>query len=136
MPSASHSSSPLLIVCFCAQWCGTCRVYQETFRRLATRFEMHHFFWVDVEDQADLVDPIDVVDFPTILLVRGKTPLFFGPLTPQAETLSRLVRAHADVPIDKATFNASTAVLTLVEKILTVSGQRDAPLLNAQRQKG
>ena len=45
-----------------------------------------------MEDQADLVDPIEVDDFPTLLIAVGNEPRFFGTITPQAETLERLVR--------------------------------------------
>ena len=52
------------------------------------------FVWLDVEDQADLVDGVDVVDFPTVLIASSEGPLFFGPLTPQPHILARLVQAH------------------------------------------
>lgn len=45
-----------------------------------------------MEDQADLVDPIDVDDFPTLLIAVGDEARFLGTLTPQAEMLDRLVR--------------------------------------------
>ncbi|OIQ70798.1 hypothetical protein GALL_475870 [mine drainage metagenome] len=56
------------------------------------------FLWIDVEDQADLLEPIDVDDFPTLLLASGDQARFFGPLTPQAETLVRLIRTQAMPP--------------------------------------
>jgi thioredoxin 1 len=88
-------SAPLLVACLCAEWCGTCRDYRETFRQLAARFEGLQFTWIDIEDEAELVDPIDVEDFPTLLIARPDgAPLFFGPLTPQPETLARLLQAH------------------------------------------
>ena len=52
------------------------------------------FVWVDVEDQAALVDGIDVENFPTLLIASDQGPRFFGPLTPQPDVLSRLVRAQ------------------------------------------
>ena len=56
------------------------------------RFPEVRFAWVDVEDEADLVDPIEVENFPTLLIARGDTPLFFGTVTPHLVTLERLVR--------------------------------------------
>jgi hypothetical protein len=50
--------------------------------------------WVDVEDQAALVDGVDVDNFPTVLIASGEGPRFFGPLTPQPDILARLVQAH------------------------------------------
>ena len=52
------------------------------------------FVWIDVEDRAALVDGVDVENFPTVLIASGDEPRFFGPLTPQPDTLVRLVRAH------------------------------------------
>ncbi len=48
--------------------------------------------WVDVEDQADLVDPIDVDNFSTLLIAVGDEARFFGTIKPQPETLERLLR--------------------------------------------
>jgi MFS superfamily sulfate permease-like transporter len=48
--------------------------------------------WVDVEDEADLIDPIEVEDFPTILIANSKNPLFFGTVLPHIETLERLIQ--------------------------------------------
>lgn len=51
--------------------------------------------WIDVEDQADLLHPLDDVDnFPTLLLAVGDEPHFFGPVTPEAATLERLIQAQ------------------------------------------
>ncbi len=50
------------------------------------------FCWIDIEDRADLVDPVDVENFPTVLISHLGVPLFFGTITPHAETLRRLVQ--------------------------------------------
>jgi len=65
------------------------------------RFEALRFEWIDIEDEAELVDPVDVVDFPTLLIARGGRPVFFGPLPPQPETLSRLLQTHVDAGHDE-----------------------------------
>ena len=49
------------------------------------------FLWIDVEDDADLLHPLDVENFPTLLLAAGNAPHFFGPVTPQVHTLERMV---------------------------------------------
>jgi len=53
------------------------------------------FLWLDVEDEADLLHPLDVENFPTLLIAVDAQLLFFGALTPQAATLNRLVRSLA-----------------------------------------
>jgi thioredoxin 1 len=82
-----------LVVCLCAEWCGTCRDYREPLRAVAAAFPADAFAWIDVEDQADLVGDIDVETFPTLLVLNGAEVLFYGPVLPDAEGLRRLLRA-------------------------------------------
>ena len=90
---AMHTT-PLLVAGLCAQWCGTCREYRPLFEREAQAFgERTRFVWVDVEDHAEVMGPIDVEDFPTLLIARGDQILFFGTVTPHAQTLARLVQS-------------------------------------------
>ena len=49
------------------------------------------FEWVDIEDEAELVDELDVETFPTLLLADGRTARFLGPLLPQAGALAQLL---------------------------------------------
>jgi hypothetical protein len=65
---------------------------------LQAEFGVARFAWVDVEDEADLVDPIDVEDFPTLLIASEGQARFFGTLTPHLETLRRLVQSQLDSP--------------------------------------
>lgn len=88
----------ILVVCLCAEWCGVCRDYQSRFLQLQSRFPQARFLWIDVEDEADLLHPLDVEDFPTLLLALGQEPRFFGPVTPQAEMLERLIRSQIQEP--------------------------------------
>ncbi len=91
-PESVPSHAPLLVACLCAQWCGTCRDYQPLFEQLQAEFPQIHFTWVDVEDESELVDPVEVENFPTLLMARSGTPLFFGTVTPHLETLRRLIQ--------------------------------------------
>ena len=82
---------PLHVICLCAAWCGTCRDYAAVIDTLRAEFPALRFSWVDVEDQADVVDPVDINDFPTLLITRDQQPVFFGILRPQADALRRLI---------------------------------------------
>ena len=83
---------PLLVVCLCAQWCGACREYRALFERAEAAFGARtRFVWIDIEDDAALVDGIEVENFPTLLLAQDARPLFFGTVMPHAETLRRMV---------------------------------------------
>ncbi|HEX7639909.1 MAG TPA: thioredoxin domain-containing protein [Burkholderiaceae bacterium] len=95
------ATEPLLVACLCAAWCRTCDAYRDTLEVVREAIELSHpgavrFTWVDVEDESALVGDLDIEDFPTVLVARGDTVLFFGPLMPHAQTLDRLVRAALD----------------------------------------
>jgi thioredoxin 1 len=82
---------PLLVACLCAAWCGTCRDYApllaELDRSIGAPLRTR---WIDIEDEAELVDAIDVENFPTLLIARGDRVLFYGTVLPHAATLQRL----------------------------------------------
>ena len=85
-------SPPLLVACLCAQWCGTCRDYAATFDAAAAALGSDgRCVWIDIEDDAALLDSVDVENFPTLLIARGERLLFFGTITPQPATRARLV---------------------------------------------
>lgn len=106
----------LLVACLCAQWCGVCRGYADVFAQVGARFPQARFMWVDVEDQADLVDPIEVDTFPTLLIAAAGRPVFFGALTPQAGTLERIVREHSG-PDDTTTAVSGADIQSLVDRL-------------------
>lgn len=87
------SSPPLLVACLCAAWCGTCREYQPLFDRQAAAFAGRAgFAWVDIEDHDEVLGPLDVENFPTLLIARGDEVLFYGTVLPHEQTLARLVQ--------------------------------------------
>jgi hypothetical protein len=75
-----------------------CDDYRSRFEQVRLKVQADYpqgqFLWLDIEDEADLLHPLDVDNFPTILLAVAGQPRFFGPLTPQAQTLERLILAH------------------------------------------
>ncbi|SFB73799.1 Thioredoxin [Polaromonas sp. OV174] len=85
-PIAAH-----WVICLCADWCGLCRDYQLVFEQIAASYPASRFAWLDIEDQAELVGDIDVETFPTLLIADVQGTRFFGPLTPQPQTLTRLL---------------------------------------------
>jgi thiol-disulfide isomerase/thioredoxin len=99
------SDEALRVVCLCAAWCGVCRDYRATFDAAAAETPAR-FAWIDIEDDAELLDDVDVENFPTLLIAKGERTLFFGTITPQPAMLARLLQsaragelaAPADVP--------------------------------------
>lgn len=88
---------PLLIACLCARWCRLCEEYRAVFDAAeAADRSGARWRWIDIEDDAALLGPIDIDDFPTLLIARGADVSFFGPITPQPATLARLVERAFD----------------------------------------
>ena len=97
-----------LVACLCAAWCGTCRDYREGFQALAERFPNTRFLWLDVEDDADILDDYDVENFPTLLIQRHDSVLFFGPMLPHHEILQRTVESfHTQSPDESRRYAGS-----------------------------
>jgi len=92
----------LLVVCLCAEWCGTCREYRAGFEALAQRWPQAGFYWVDVEDDADWIGDLDVENFPTLLIQRGELVLFFGTMLPQHVFLQRTLETLSALSDDEA----------------------------------
>ena len=93
-PTHPTPTTPLLVACLCADWCGACREYKPRFEQLQAAFPGVVFVWVDVEDESELVDPIEVENFPTILIANRQRVQFFGTVMPHPETLQRLVETQ------------------------------------------
>jgi thioredoxin 1 len=91
---AGMSSPSLTVVCLCAQWCGTCRDYRATFDQLKAARPGHHYQWVDIEDEADLVGDVDVETFPTLLVAYEGSVLFAGPVLPRLSDAVRLLETQ------------------------------------------
>lgn len=49
--------------------------------------------WLDIEDEAALMGDLDIETLPTVLVGRGDQVLFFGPVLPRVELLTRLLEA-------------------------------------------
>jgi len=84
-----------LVACLCAAWCRTCDSYRDTFAAAAREHPTLRFVWIDIEDEADSLAPLDldVENFPTVLVAQGDELRFFGTLTPHAATLKRTIDA-------------------------------------------
>ena len=85
----------LLVACLCAAWCTTCDAYRPVLAAVAAQRPGLCFAWIDIEDDADVLgdDALDIVTFPTLMVLRAGVPLFHGALLPHAATLLRLLDA-------------------------------------------
>jgi len=98
---AAHQG--LVVACYCAAWCDTCRQYRGGFEALAQRNPGHVFIWVDIEENEMLLDDEDIEDFPTLLVQSAQGNVFFGPMPPHPEHLERLLQSmDADHPASES----------------------------------
>ena len=90
-------TSTVHVACLCAGWCHLCDDYRAVWRsvaaEMAPRAAHVRWHWIDIEDEAELVGEVDVETFPTLVIADGAGVRFAGPLTPQPDTLKRLLRA-------------------------------------------
>lgn len=86
----------MLVACLCASWCTSCREYRAVFDRAAAHHSGCRFVWIDVEDSAELLDDVDVENFPTILIGAADGLRFFGTVTPHFDVLARLIATQRE----------------------------------------
>lgn len=91
------STSTIDVACLCAAWCRLCDDYTAVIEQVSSEFVRDgvalRWHWVDIEDEAELLGEVDVETFPTLVIIDPVAVRFAGPLTPQVETLRRLLRA-------------------------------------------
>ncbi len=111
--------TPLLVACLCAQWCRTCDGYRAVFEQAVSDLKEAGVegIWVDIEDQAEVLGAVDVENFPTVLVARGDDVLFFGPVTPHASTLARMLGAALDGELSLGSGGADAPVLELPQRL-------------------
>lgn len=109
------AAGPLLVACLCAAWCRTCDSYHEEFAELRRQHPEARFIWVDIEDDAELVDDLEVETFPTLLIGQGEQLRFIGPVLPQAGAALRLIQSAAQGQTLSAPGPAAQALLSRLQ---------------------
>ena len=96
MPPPSPTE-PVHVACLCAAWCRLCEGYARVFHPVLQALRTQHpgvvVHWIDIEDEADLVGDLDVETFPTLVVADARQVRFAGTITPQPDTLQRVLRA-------------------------------------------
>jgi hypothetical protein len=90
------------VACLRAVWCHVRTDYRPVFDAVVGASAAHGPLrtarWIDIEDEDALVGAVDVETFPTLPVCDGPRVLLFGPLTPQPETLRRLLATLVERP--------------------------------------
>ncbi len=109
------TDSSLLVVCLCAQWCRSCEEYRPVFFDVEKSFPGAKFLWIDIEDCAELIDPVEIENFPTLLIADGPKPRFFGPVPPHPAILVRLLQSEqAD---ELVAIHSNEALIDLISRL-------------------
>lgn len=115
------------VTCLCAAWCGTCREYQPAFMALAAKLAEVGFAWVDVEEHAEIAGDVDVDNFPTLVIQRGKDVLFAGPTLPDIGILARLLDSYrSQSPAESASYAQGSAERQAWQGLADVRGRLPA----------
>jgi thioredoxin-like negative regulator of GroEL len=86
------STPELFVTCFCAAWCRTCDAYDAVIHEIRAQYgERVAVRWLDIEEHSEVLDDIDVENFPTLLVADAKQTYFFGPVLPYAAAAKQLI---------------------------------------------
>jgi hypothetical protein len=98
------------VACLCAAWCRVCDGYRPVLERvtdelaadLSSNGRTLRRHWIDIEDEAELLGDLDIETFPTLVVLDAVAVRFAGTLTPQPDTLRRILRATLAETADTA----------------------------------
>jgi len=102
----SLDDSTWMVVCFCAGWCGSCREYRPQLEELAGSRQDVRFFWVDIEDHADILGELDIDKFPTLSIQRGNIVTFYSCIHPDAKLAERILQSMMDETLETLAIQA------------------------------
>lgn len=115
--------------CLCAAWCRLCDDYAPVLQQGVAELQAAgvplRWHWIDIEDEADLLGDLDIETFPTLVIADGQSVRFAGPLTPQPETLRRVLRAT--VLDAREGFVWPTTAATVLEFVRRLRARQDEP---------
>ncbi|WP_114652174.1 thioredoxin domain-containing protein [Polynucleobacter necessarius] len=103
------------LILFCAEWCGSCREFKEHFNSINA--DGLSKVWLDIEDEASLINEINIDNLPTILAVSddGHT-YFFGEIPPNKTFLEKILQ---DISLGKLA--PSTIPKPLADLVATIA---------------
>jgi thiol-disulfide isomerase/thioredoxin len=105
----------LYVTCFCAAWCRTCDAYDAVMQELRAHYgDKVALRWMDIEEQSDLLDEMDIENFPTLLVADAQHTYFFGPVLPYVAAAKQLIDRGLTQELDPLT---QPEVLALQQRV-------------------
>jgi hypothetical protein len=97
--TAAPAVPDIHVACLCAAWCRVCESYAGVFDDVRRGWASQGagprvvWHWIDIEDESDWLGELDIETFPMLVVADAAAVRFAGPVTPDAGTLRRLLRA-------------------------------------------
>lgn len=89
----------VIVACFCAEWCSTCKKYKINYSQLDKIFPKITFLWIDIDDNSNLAEFYTIENFPTILIEDVEGVRFFGVIKNKIGILNTIITHHVNLPI-------------------------------------
>jgi len=82
-----------MVVFFCAEWCRSCREFRPVLEKMPSSYPQAAFFWVDIEDNSDMLGELDINKFPTLLIQQGDLVAFYSCIHPDTKLIERILQS-------------------------------------------
>lgn len=83
-----------------AAWCGACRKFAPVFEKAATDYPQHVFAKLDTQAHMGLVQELNIVQIPTLLIYRDGIMLYREAGSPDAVALADLISQVENLDMD------------------------------------
>ena len=104
----SHNDKSWVVAFFCAQWCRACREFRPELDKMTVSYPQVAFFWVDVEDNSDMLGDLDINKFPTLLIQQGDTVAFYSCIHPDTKLIERILQSAMEESPDALKLQAQS----------------------------